>query len=142
MITIEKMQIKHLMDIEGDLISLGIQIDDRTRIACTEGESFAAVLDNKAIACGGVVIRWRGVGEAWAVISESMRKHPFTLHKAAVRVLDESIMKHRLHRIQATVTADFGLGCKWLRSLGFEEEGIMKKYDLQLNDHIMYGRVI
>ena len=51
------------------------------------------------------------------------------------------IEKNSITRVQTAVKKDFLLGQRFASWLGFENEGIMKKYVLN-QDHIRFARVL
>ena len=46
-----------------------------------------------------------------------------------------------LHRLQVTVSSRNVLAVKWIKSLYFKEEGILKNYGVDKTDYIMFARL-
>jgi hypothetical protein len=105
------------------------------------GVSFAMMSDGATIGCGGVVPRWRGVGEVWIAVADELRARPLLLVRETLRCIN-MIHKHGgFHRLQMNIQAqDTGLQ-RWAESLGFTFEGVMKQYGADKLDHHLYARI-
>lgn len=105
------------------------------------GMAFSAVSCGCIVGCAGIVPLWPGVGQAWAVLSDTALAHPVTLTRAVEREMRRIESDHGLHRIQATVAETHVSGRRWLAWLGFELEGLMRNYGHGgAGDFWMYGR--
>lgn len=136
---------EHLQSLDEDTFKrLGLIPDwfEKAKQFNGNGTCYSGFVDDELIACAGINILWPGVGEAWAVVTPRIYKHPLFFHKAIVHELNAIIKKHKLCRIQATVLNDFPKGKEWLERLGFEPEGIMRKYDTEGLDHARYAKVM
>jgi hypothetical protein len=90
------------------------------------GHAFTLMSSGRVIGCSGVMQLFPGVGEATAFLTPELReKFPVSLHKAAVRGLEQIRSNYNYHRIQMHVAPDFKAGCEWARRLGFKWEGVM-----------------
>jgi len=82
---------------------------------------------------------WKGVGEGWAILAPRARG------PAVIRAFKETFkliqIAHNYHRIQASVRSDFAVGIRFAEWMGFEQEGVMQKYDDQKNDYIRMAKV-
>ena len=94
-------------------------------MAYREGPAYSGLLDGALLGSAGVLIPWRGLGVAWAVISPLGRQHPVMVHRTVVRALRRIIDEHGLRRVEATVLADTALHARWVEAMGFEREAIM-----------------
>lgn len=89
--------------------------------------------------CCGVTDLWPGVGQVWALFSPLARRYPHTLQamKWAVRHLFE---KYEYVRIQTTIAVDNEAAIRFdEKHLGFKREGIMRRYGLHGEDHILFA---
>ncbi len=103
--------------------------------------AFSAVQEGYVVGCAGIVPLWPGVGQAWAVLSDTALSHPVILTRAAMRELQRIEEQLGLHRVQATVAEDHIEGRRWLAWLGFEVEGLMRNYGPEgEGDFWLYGR--
>jgi hypothetical protein len=84
--------------------------------------------NGQPIACGGILIMWKGVGEGWVVTSHLVEEHPILFAKTVWRGLEDIIKKHKLERVQTLVDAEHKVSQKWVTRMGFHKEGLMVKY--------------
>jgi hypothetical protein len=89
------------------------------------------------VLCGGVIPTGPKKGLLWAVLSANAGNHMLWLHRATLRFLDVEPWQ----RVEASVQHGFPAGRRWLKLLGFEFEGRMRKYDLDGNTHLRYARI-
>lgn len=100
----------------------------------------AIVKDEVVLAIVGGTIQWEGVAHCWAIISDAIKAYPLEFHKVIKKLVDTSMVGIDLHRLEATVRADFPMGEKWLISLGFEFEGLLKCYGTDKSDYKLFAR--
>jgi len=94
-------------------------------------------------AAGGIIPMWQGVGHAWMLIGEGLtrRQHGMVFHKAE-EMLTVAHLSHGLRRIQCDVRMDFAAGHRFALWLGFEDEGVLRRYSPDGADHVMYSRIV
>lgn len=100
----------------------------------------AIVKDEVVLAIVGGTIQWQGVAHCWAIISDAIQECPIEFHKCIRRLIETSFRGINLHRLEATVRADFPMGEKWLKSLGFEFEGTLRYYGTDKSDYKLFAR--
>ena len=100
-------------------------------------DSFTAFDGNKIIGCAGLVEQWDGRAVAWALLSKDAGKHMLSI----VRKIDEYLNLKNIRRVEASSICGFKPGARLLEMLGFEYEGIAKKYTPDGQDVLMYARV-
>jgi hypothetical protein len=93
-----------------------------------KGPAYTGLYDGEIIAIAGVMLMWKGVGEAWAMFAPDLGKHKFFVHRMTKSILDQIAVEHGLRRVQACVEASFVTGCRWIEALGFKGEGVMPEY--------------
>ena len=100
------------------------------------------VLDNgRPVLCFGVSPQWYGVAELWMIPDKHLlRKHRFIFHRGANNFMRYLMEELNLHRIHVTVLADDLRALKWIESISFQREGVLKKYTFDKKDMIMYSR--
>lgn len=119
--------------------------------------SWTGMCEGRPIGCGGVIILWPGVAEAWSCFPKSRQKHKRDWFVYTKRFLDKAIDEHDLFRVQAHYRMDmagakealenFQSGkkakpCNWMEHLGFKCEGLMRKFESDGTDALLYARVI
>jgi hypothetical protein len=70
------------------------------------GPSFTGLFEGQVLGCGGVRILWDGVGEAWALFSKEIIKHPKEAYYYVNRFLKRIVEDWKLHRVQAHARSD------------------------------------
>ena len=101
------------------------------------GPCFTAVEGDEIIACSGVIKHWENRATAWALISGNAGPYFVRIHKAVKRFLDTTDFK----RVEAYADAGFEQGHRWLKMLGFEEEGYMRCFSPVGDDAVLYARI-
>lgn len=104
--------------------------------------AFTAVHDGIIIGCGGVKALWPGVGEAWGVPSVHVvnyKRDVVMLAKEALRIIWKQ--SPDLNRVQAVVASGFVKGELLAGYLGFECEGVMRKYGKNGEDFKLFALV-
>jgi len=117
----------------GELVMLGPQV----REALATYPAFTGFVDGVPIACAGMVEGALAIGGMWAILSEDARRHMLTLTRAGLRML----ALYHYRRVETNVPVDFIAGCRWIGILGFECEGVMRKYAPDGSDQYRYARV-
>ncbi len=109
------------------------------------GPSLSGFYDGKLVGCGGVVILWPGVAEAWCLFSKEVEKYEFSAKIQFARTikskLNEWVVEHKLVRIQAPMRADFLDGIRMAEWLGFKCEGRLRRYHEDGCDALMFARI-
>ena len=80
------------------------------------------------IACAGILPLWKGVGEGWVVTSDLVEKYPVSFAKTVWRGMVHTIKTLKLERVQTIVDVEHTVSQEWVEWMGFEQEGIMRKY--------------
>ena len=99
-----------------------------------------AIEDEQGVLClCGCIIRWRGVGEIWLkLVRVSQLK---SLIKELRRLLQLGAKKFDIRRLHAFVDADFDKGIRFIEFLGFEREGLLKRFSYYGKDQYIYARL-
>lgn len=105
-------------------------MDDPTHAQIMEQSKFSVTLmaDDKPIICSGIVELWPGVGEGWFVATDDLTNHPVTIARATKEVLYDQIDEGGYWRLQANIRTTWFTAVRFSEFLGFEKEGVMKKF--------------
>ena len=106
--------------------------------------SYTALWDGKIVGVGGISMMWAGVGELWMILSKDSKldgAHGIVAFDAIRKKIDEIIEENSIVRAQATARLDFPKGIKMLMALGFEKEGLLRKYTPDRCDVYRFSRV-
>lgn len=99
--------------------------------------AWSGMVGGHAVVCGGVIVNGLGIGQLWSYLSPEAARYMIPITRFGFRLL--AITSTR--RIEATARVDFGAGCRWLAMLGFQQEGVMRRFDPDGSDHYLYSRV-
>lgn len=102
------------------------------------GPAYSCVIDDMVLACAGLIPQWENRTMAWALIASEAGKHFVSIHRAVKR----TFAMHPYRRIETTVNVGFEEGYRWANLLGFEREGLMRKYLPDGGDCYLYARVL
>jgi hypothetical protein len=107
-----------------------------------KGQAISVISSNEEILA---IIGYLGINdgavELWALTSKLCSKYSLAFHRTLKKHLEIFIKANNLRRVQMTVSQDYSEGIKWAKALGFEPEGILRKYGPDGSDYIMMGRV-
>lgn len=102
------------------------------------GMAWTLIDEDGVQACGGISEQWPGRYQAWMHFAPGAGRHMFHITREVLRRLNTTP-----GRVEMTVVADYDLGHRWAKMLGFEVEnppGILKGYGLVGEDHVSYVR--
>jgi hypothetical protein len=108
-----------------------------SELAAPPGPALSVFDGEFLLMCGGIVYQGPGRGALWSLVGDRARPHMNYLHYAAKRFIG---MDH-WRRLEATCEEGFPQGCRWLKLLGFEFEGLMRAYGLNGETHRRYARI-
>ena len=97
--------------------------------------------DGEIVAMGGVHMLWNKVGEAWIMLGKSAKSKPRTVAKYADLMFDVIVHKNKLNRIQASIAVNDAKAIRFGKWLGFEMEGLMRRYGPDGSDYYRVARV-
>ncbi len=100
------------------------------------GWSFTLIENGYIICCAGIVNMWPGVGEAWFVASSKIHEYPRPFIRFAKTEMKRVIDENQLWRVQAVCKSDWPAAIKFAHFLGFNSEGLMRKYGPEGLDYI------
>jgi hypothetical protein len=92
------------------------------------------------VCCGGVILFWPGVGEAWMRTSPLIENFPVAVLKSTRTFLKAAFKAMHLRRLQCTVRQGYAPAIKWAEHLGFEREGILKAFGPDGADYVIFSR--
>ena len=97
--------------------------------------------DDRPVAVFGLSPMWRGVAQAWGLVSLEALRTPIVLTRGVRRLLDDAVGKHGLWRIQASIHAGHDASLVWHERLGFVREGLMTAYGPDGESHHLMALV-
>ncbi|MFK0377844.1 GNAT family acetyltransferase [Pandoraea sp. NPDC090278] len=141
MMIVERLRAEHLLFIELQPAQAFAQAlltrEYAETIAGQTGVGWTVLKDGKPVACGGVAEQWPGRAEAWTLLSDDALRTFRHVHRVAQGVIAEAPW----NRIEMKVDARHDAGVRWAKRLGFECEGLMRKYTTDGRDIFLFARV-
>lgn len=98
-----------------------------------DGPAFTMLLDNVIVGCAGIQIFWPGTAVAWANFAKEAFSHPryaVWITRMTKGCLRDSVRAFHLRRIEMVVLVGNINNIRWAQKLGFEVEGISRRYTL------------
>ena len=123
--------VKNLREFDQKLLKIAGFADDNS-------PSYSGFVDDEYAFSAGIV-ESLGVGTVWVLTTPLVEKYPLWFSKAVRNMLNAGTDLYKLQRIQATVLKENTKAIKWIEFLGFEREGLMRKY--VGGDHYLYSRI-
>lgn len=97
--------------------------------------------EDVVLGIGGVHNIWNGVGEAWLLLGKEAFARPRTVARHTVNMFDHMQEEYKYQRIQASIAVKDGKAKRFAEWLGFQNEGIMRKYGPDGSDYYRYAKV-
>ena len=97
--------------------------------------------DGTILAVGGVHVMWFGAAEGWVLVSPDCLQTPASFARYAKRVFDGILQETELRRVQASIHVDDKRAYRFAQWLGFEDEGVMRKYGVEGDDYYRMARL-
>ena len=103
-----------------------------------QGKGWTLVVDGVVKGCAGIMPQWKGVGEAWALMSRWCNEHPVTLCKSYKAKIDKMCAPYK--RVQMCVDENFEAAVNFAKYLKFTSEGRMLYYGPDGKTYIRFAR--
>ena len=135
-------QTRHLYAVQG-LTPAQVSMAERAGEAqafLNAGPAITAYRGPDLVACGGFLIHYPGVAEAWMMTSALAPRYGLSLFAAARELTTQMFDFARCHRIQAAVHTEFAAAIRFVERLGFVREGTMRHYGPDNTDYYLYAR--
>jgi len=104
------------------------------------GEAVTVIDGKKVLAIFGSVTIFPGIQHIWALVSEDVKDYPIQFFRTAQKVLAWQQKRKPARRYQIDIRAGYPELQKWAKLLGFECEGLMKKFGQNGDDYYLYAR--
>lgn len=141
MVEIVPFQAEHLAALRIQAVQASAQplmtVEHGTRIAEQVGLAKTVLVDGKPIACAGVIEVWKGRAFAWSYLGEGWERQMRLVHRAALAGLRAC----RWRRVEMAVDPRHPEGKRWALHLGFEFEGLARKFTPDGRDAEIWARV-
>ena len=140
MLDLVKFETRHIMDINT---AFDFSVSARRAFESNAEVHGYTLLDGEEIiVCGGVHMMWTGVGEGWLVMSKEAYEKPITVARYTQRLFDTIMGDNAMWRVQASVHTNDEQSVRFAEWLGFEIEGVMKKFGPDGTNYFRMARVM
>lgn len=103
--------------------------------------AWTAIIDGRILACAGILRDQSHVGTAWAAFDKDFHECALKDKVVVTKRIKKAVRSVGYQRVQATVLESFEMGCRFLESLGMEEEGLLRKYSYFGQNHKVYSYI-
>ena len=107
-----------------------------------EGMSWSAEVDGKIVASAGLIPLWAGVAEAWMIAGNEVDRHTIKVGRQIRTMLDDVMWHRSIYRAQANIHCRFERAIRLAEWLGFENEGLMRRFGVEGADYFRYAKVL
>lgn len=129
---------------KDDLDKLAIQDEQKHELdngAFFRAENcFSFVKDDEVLGVFGFFEIYKGRAVVFSFISANAGKHLFSVAKGLKKLIEDGMKRTGTERLEMEVMASFEHGERFAKLLGFECEGVMRKYYKGL-DYKLFARV-
>ena len=126
---------------ESDRILLGVVLSNPKygEALAAAGPAFTGFINGKPIGCAGVIRLDEGDDRAhvWALMTAQTGPHMLAITRAIRGFLRTTAIR----RLESPVFLDYPQGLRWIEMLGFEREGLMRRYTPDNRDAWLYAKV-
>lgn len=105
-----------------------------------DGPAYTFWRHGDILACAGLAVAWEGLATAWALVGPLAAQYPL-VHRNIVYALEFFIKDLDLRRVECVVPVTSEMGHRWVRRLGFVEDGIASSYLPNGGDAMRYVRL-
>jgi len=131
--------------VEFDPVHLeGLELKDcykSEKLGRVDGPAVTLLHEGKPVAILGGAEIVPGVVHAWGRVSVRVSTCRMSFHRTVSALLVYFMKSMQLRRVQIHVQENYQMGIKWAKSLGFEPEGLMRKYGEDGSGFILMARV-
>lgn len=106
-----------------------------------QGMAYTGMINGRIIAIGGVAVQRKGTGSGWVLTSDLIIKYKIWTHKVIKNIIQTSFEVYNLHRVEGLILEGHEISAKWAERLGFEREGLLRKYDSAQNNYWLYSLI-
>ena len=123
--------------LEGQITAV---LGDDWRALAFQGEAWAMIQGGEAVGLGGLEPLWPGRAVLWSY-HEGVRRSDWGRVFRLVRARVGRALEGQYGRIEATCLPSSAAQNRTLEHLGFEREGLLRRYGITGQDMVMYAAV-
>ena len=100
--------------------------------------AYSGFCDGEFVGAAGIIVPWRGFGEAWAIAGPLVASHKVFFHRTIKNHLLPLAKQLGLRRLQAMVRSEYVASRRWVQELGFTWECVLHSYGIKGEDMVVY----
>lgn len=105
-------------------------------------EAVTVLREGEVLAIFGAFWFVPGVRHLWGLVSVDACKYPIGFYKISKQLLAWQEKQSQARRLQIDIRANDESLIKWADKLGFQQEGLMKKFGQDGSDYFLYARTL
>jgi RimJ/RimL family protein N-acetyltransferase len=125
----------HSSEAEG----MEARVNATAAMPCSHTQTIIA--EGRPIALVGLTVFRPRVAEVWAVMGEEIRLYPIAATRTVRKLVDTYERQLGLQRMQMMVKEDHPEAQRFAELMGFEKEGVFRKYGHDQANYGMFARV-
>lgn len=110
------------------------------------GPAYTITSENGLVAVIGLAMERPGVGYVWMLTTDNIDKTTLSdklmLTRAADYYMNAVAVAFGLRRIEAHVHPDHAKSLRWVKALGFQKEGLIRRYAPDGQDYFLLSRMV
>lgn len=95
------------------------------------------IVDNRIVFVWGLELIRKGVAHCWSIPTIYTEKNKIFIHRKTNLFINKYVQKLNIHRLQTTIDNN---NVKWIESLGFKRESVLKKITADKKDEYLYTK--
>jgi len=124
---------EHVAGLRLQAMQFGVDLSAADQI---QGPAWTGIVDDRPVVCAGFLPLWEGRAMAWALLAFDAGRHMAAIHRAAKARMDAA----NYRRLEAYVDPRWAVARRWVSMLGFQREGLLKRFTPAGEDMEIYCR--
>lgn len=112
------------------------------KLAGERGPAWTGRHQGRVIGCAGFALLWQGRAAAWCLLAPDIPRPAWLGIHRAVAARMAQLPALGVRRVEAEAQFNFLPGNRWLRLLGFELEGLARRFGPDGSDFNRYARLL
>ena len=117
------------------------ELKERIIAQAQQGQAISVIERGKTLGIFGSTPIWKGLDEGWFLVDEAVRRYGIAMTKVAKKWIALKFQKDSLNRLQITVRCDDIRAEKWAKCLGFQTDGVMRRFGPDGSDFFLMSIV-
>jgi len=98
--------------------------------------------DGRIMGCAGLMVQAPWVADGWMLPTPLIAQYPIAFHKLVKESFGILVKSLGLRRVQVAVDSSMPRRCVWIERMGFQREGLMRRFGSLGEDMYLYALLI